>query len=193
MRFQHQWIALYRVVAKGEAVMADEKLTHEAQKNGPSMTAVEAVVAFLIFVFGAVIVYDSVRLGHRWGEEGPQSGYFPFYIGVITCICSAVTLYQALFGSLRSKEVFVEYGQLKDVLSVLIPAAVYVLGIQVIGIYLASTIYITLFMTIMGKFPLIKGVAVGVGVAAAFFALFEVWFKIPLYKGWINLLAFTGY
>jgi hypothetical protein len=28
---------------------------------------------------------------------------------------------------------------------------------------------------------------------AAFFAMFEVWFKVPLYKGTLNLLGFTGY
>jgi Tripartite tricarboxylate transporter TctB family len=165
----------------------------EEQKSGPSMMAIEAIVAVLILAFGATIVFDSVRIGYQWAEDGPQAGYFPFYIGVIICMAAAITLYQALFGSLRSKAVFVEWGQLKDVLSVLIPAAIYVFGIQVVGIYIASAIYIALFMMLLGKYSLIKGLATGIGVAAVFFALFEVWFKLPLYKGWFNLLAFTGY
>ncbi|HSF47462.1 MAG TPA: tripartite tricarboxylate transporter TctB family protein [Burkholderiales bacterium] len=165
----------------------------EEQKSGPSMMAIEAIVALLILLFGATIVFDSVSIGYRWAEDGPQAGYFPFYIGVIICIAAAITLYQALFGSLRSKEIFVEWGQLKDVLSVLIPAAIYVFGIQVIGIYIASAIYIALFMMLLGKYSLIKGLATGIGVAAVFFTLFEIWFKLPLYKGWFNLLAFTGY
>jgi hypothetical protein len=163
------------------------------EKSGPSTTAVEIVVAVIIFLFGALVVYDSVRLGHRWGDDGPQAGYFPFYIGVILCISTAVIVFQALAAKTRSHEVFVEYGQLKDILSVLIPAAIYVFGIQVIGIYVASAIYIALFMALLGKYSWINGVLTGVGVAAFFFAMFEVWFQIPLYKGWFNPLAFTGY
>ena len=31
---------------------------------------------------GAIVVVDSYRLGSKWGSDGPQSGYFPFYIGL---------------------------------------------------------------------------------------------------------------
>ena len=46
----------------------------------------EVVVAVAFFVFGAVVVWDSRRLGSAWGSDGPQAGYFPFYIGLIICI-----------------------------------------------------------------------------------------------------------
>ena len=46
-----------------------------------SVRAMELVVALVIFVLGAIVVYDSHRLGSGWGDDGPQSGYFPFYIG----------------------------------------------------------------------------------------------------------------
>ncbi len=38
------------------------------------------------------------------------------------------------------------------VLSVLVPAVVYVLGIWFLGLYVASAIYIALFMIILGKY-----------------------------------------
>ena len=28
---------------------------------------------------------------------------------------------------------------------------------------------------------------------AVLFAMFEIWFKVPLVKGWLNPLAFLGY
>ena len=34
---------------------------------------------------------------------------------------------------------------------------------------------------------------VGVIVNVCFFAMFEVWFKVPLYKGAFDPLAFLGY
>ena len=78
-------------------------------------------------------------------------------------------------------------------LSVLLPACVYVLGVQLIGIYVASAVYITLFMRWLGKYPWPKSVAVGVIVSASIFVLFEIWFKVPLYKGAWDPLAFLGY
>ena len=56
------------------------------------MRAVEVAVAVFVFAVGAVVVYDSYRLGSKWGSDGPQSGYFPFYIGLLICISSAVNL-----------------------------------------------------------------------------------------------------
>jgi hypothetical protein len=39
----------------------------------------------------------------------------------------------------------------------------------------------------------VKSVIAAVVIMAIFFLLFEVWFKVPLFKGEFNMLAFTGY
>ena len=161
--------------------------------RGLSARAVEIAAAAAIFVFGAVIVYDSVRLGARWSSDGPQAGYFPFYIGVIICICAAVLLAIALAGRLPGGKVFVTWGALKQVMQVLGPAAVYVLGIQLIGIYVASALYIAIFMTWLGRYRLALSAGIGLAVMTMFFLMFEVWFKVPLYKGLFDPLAFLGY
>ena len=102
-------------------------------------------------------------------------------------------LYQALLGKNRNTEIFVDGEQFKRVMSVLIPAAVYVLAIQVIGIYVASAIYIALFMVILGKYSWVRSVILALAVAILFFCLFEVWFKVPLFKGMYDPLSFLGY
>ena len=160
---------------------------------GISMRATELVVAALLFVAGAVVVYDSYRLGSKWGSDGPQSGYFPFYIGLLICISSVINFAQALMARRMDPEIFVAWGPFKLVLTVLIPAAVYVLGVNYIGIYLASAIYIALFMAWLGKYSWLRSIAVGVAVNVSFFLMFEVWFKVPLYKGDLDPLRFLGY
>ena len=41
---------------------------------------------------------------------------------------------------------------------------------------------------------LVAGFALlGVAVSAVFFVMFEVWFKVPLFKGSLNPLGFLGY
>ena len=154
---------------------------------------VDAVVAVILFVVGAVVVFEARRLGAGWMADGPGAGYFPFYIGLIICISSLGILYQALISKSRDTDTFVDREQLVRVLSVLVPAAVYVLAIFFVGIYVASAIYIALFMIILGKYPPMKSVLVGVIVVAVFFVMFEVWFKVPLYKGTLEPLRFLGY
>ena len=155
---------------------------------------VEVIVATILLLFGAVFMYNSYRLGYRWGSEGPQSGYFPFYVSLVICASSAAILLQALFGKDRAgDESFVERGQLKQVLSVLIPAAIYVLGIQLIGIYVSSAAYISLFMRLLGKYSWIRSVFLGAAIGVMFFMMFEIWFKVPLYKGYWDLTGWTGY
>jgi len=158
-----------------------------------SMRATELAVAGLAFAFGALFVYTSYRLGFGWGTEGPQSGFFPFYVSLIICGASAVILVRTLLGGAGLGAAFVERLQLRRVLSVFLPALLFVFGIQLVGIYVASAAYIVLFMRLLGKYSWLRSLSLGVGVTVAFFVMFEIWFKVPLYKGLWNLTAWTGY
>ena len=46
---------------------------------------------------------------------------------------------------------------------------------------------------VLGKYAAWKSVTLGVAVNAIFFLMFEVWFKVPLYKGTLDPLRFLGY
>ena len=148
----------------------------------------EIAVAAVFFLLGTIVVYDSARLGARWAEDGPQPGYFPFYIGLIVCLSAAVNLVLALLNRRDRDRIFVEAGQLKLVLAVLVPTALYVALIGWIGIYLASALFIAFFMRWLGKYPWWKVAAVSIGNSVAFFVIFEVWFKVPLPKGPLETL-----
>ena len=80
-------------------------------------------------------------------------------------------------------KVFVSHEDLKPVLAMLVPTIAYVGLIWLIGIYVASAIYIAGFMIFQGKYKILPAVAVSVGVPVAIFVLFEIWFLVPLPKG----------
>jgi hypothetical protein len=164
-----------------------------AEPVGIRTSVVEVVVAFIIMALGIVVVYNSIELGAGWSTDGPGPGYFPFYIGLILTISGGAIIFQTLGAKEKDRSIFVQGDELKRVLSVLIPAAVYVLAILVVGIYVASAIYIALFMVVLGKFSVFKSVLIGLAVNTVFFLMFEVWFKVPLYKGMLEPLAFLGY
>ena len=142
------------------------------------------MVAALFFIFGAVVVYDSLRLGAGWQEvHGPRPGYFPFYIGLLICIASLVNMVAALRVPAAQDKTFVEVGQLKLVLTVLIPTAIYAGAVTWIGIYAASALFIGFFMRWLGKYAWWKVVATSLITVVVFYVIFEKWFKVPLPKG----------
>lgn len=155
--------------------------------------SVELVMALLVFLFGALTIFDSVRLGFRWGSDGPEAGYFPFYVGLLICISSAVIFGRALRNPSLGQKVFVYRGQLSLMLKFMLPSIAYALligGIELgpieiggLGIYVASVIFIAYFMIRIGDYRWTVAAPVALGVAVFFFLVFEVWFKVPLPKG----------
>jgi hypothetical protein len=88
-------------------------------------------------------------------------------------------------------EEFVSWEKFKLVLAVLIPTTVYVMGIQLVGIYIASTLFIAGFMRVMDKSSWPKTVLVSVGVNVVLFWMFEIQFKVPLPQGPLKALLST--
>jgi putative tricarboxylic transport membrane protein len=163
-------------------------VSEPVEKSAVSMRMADAVTAIIIFVIGAIVVWDSYRSGAKWTSEGPETGYFPFYIGLILCVASIVNIINA-FRQTNARDSFVSVSSLKAVFSVLIPTTIYVALINGIGpipglgIYVASAIFIAAFMIWLGKYSWLKSVSVGVAVPFVFFLMFEVWFTVPLPKG----------
>jgi hypothetical protein len=164
-----------------------------APRTGVPTHRVEAVVALILLVVGVGQIVESWRLGAGWSSDGPGSGYFPFYIGVIIAVSAAGILAGALFGKKRNTAVFVDAEQLRRVMSVLLPATLYVLAVVFVGLYVASAAYVAVFMVVLGKYPWVRSIVTALVINALFFLMFEVWFKVPLFKGSLDPLRFLGY
>ncbi|MGB6104827.1 MAG: tripartite tricarboxylate transporter TctB family protein [Pusillimonas sp.] len=159
--------------------------------GGLTHSAVDAITAAVFFIIGVVMMVDNYRIGISWASDGPESGYFPFHIGLIICIASVAVFLKAMFGKHRNQDIFVSWERFRLVLLVLLPTALYVLAIQFLGIYVASTLFIAAFMLLLGKIAWLKTVLISVGVTALLFWMFEVQFMVPLPKG--PLEALFGY
>jgi hypothetical protein len=87
---------------------------------------------------------------------------------------------------------FVEVGQLKMVLAVLVPSAVFAALVTWIGIYVSSVLFIAFFMRWLGKYAWWKVAVVSLGTAVVLYLVFEKWFKVPLPKGPLENLLGLG-
>jgi putative tricarboxylic transport membrane protein len=143
----------------------------------------EVIVAAFLMLLGALVITDSQRVGTGWADDGPRSGYFPFYIGLALLLSSGWVLLTQLRAWARTSEAFAEKAQLASVWSVLWPMAIYIVLITQLGIYVPSALLIAFFMLRHGTHH--KGItaAIALGVPLLFFVVFEKWFLVPLPKG----------
>ncbi len=172
------------VVTRGDFAMARDSSMSDISRGrggGPGQRTVEIGVSLFTALFGAIILVGSLQVGIGWGAEGPRSGFFPFYIGLLIIASSAVNLLQIRLTDRRPR--FAKWGQLHQVLHVLVPTAIYVVAIPYVGIYLVSAALIAVFMLWLGKNHWSLTAAISIGTPIAVYLMFEKWFLVPLPKG----------
>jgi len=160
----------------------------EPTPRGLSRRPVERGVAAILIGLAFVVLYDSYGRGAGW-DNGPQNGFFPARVGWLFLAASLFILVQ----SFRSppEGIFVTYQQLGQVVRVLGPLILFVALIQPLGLYLASAIFIVVFMSIVATSRWYAIGLTAVLVPLVCFWVFELQFRVPLPKG--PLEAALGY
>lgn len=72
--------------------------SHQARQNNRPKKLVLAIVPVALIVLAGAVIFSSFGLGY-WTTLGPGPGFFPFWIGLLLAISSAVWLVQALRGN----------------------------------------------------------------------------------------------
>jgi putative tricarboxylic transport membrane protein len=153
------------------------------------MRAADLTTAAVLIAGGLIVIWDSLRIGIGWGTDGPKSGFFPFWLGLImvgACLVIAAKAYRRV-----DRTPFVRPGAIAPVLKVLLPATAFVLSIHWLGLYVATTVYMAGYMRWIGRHSWVSVVVVSVVVSVATFLVFEIWFLVPMPKG--PLETYLGY
>ena len=161
---------------------------HETESSTLGSRVPELVVALFLMALAVLVIVDSVRVGTGWSDEGPRSGYFPFYIGLALLVSSGWVALKQLMRWRTDNPGFADRAQLGSVWAVLWPSGIYVVAIGFLGIYVASFVLIAFFMLRHGKHGVLLTTSVAAGVPLAFFLVFEKWFLVPLPKGPLEAL-----
>jgi putative tricarboxylic transport membrane protein len=143
----------------------------------------EVAVAVLLQAIAIAVIADSIRVGVGWADDGPRSGYFPFIIGVLLGTSATWILVTQLRRWSTDHAEFAERAQLRLVMQMAVPIALYIAAIAVAGLYVASTALIAWFMVRHGKYRALPSAAVSIGVPLVCFLVFERWFLVQLPKG----------
>ncbi len=149
--------------------------------TGPRHRTIEMGVAAFILALGAITMIGSLSVGIGWAAEGPQSGFFPFYVGLLIVIASVINFFRA--SSIARGRQFAEWGQIAQVRKVVIPMAIYVAAVPWLGIYVASGLLIAGFMRWLGRYGWLMTIGISVVMPILIYVTFEKWFLVPLPKG----------
>lgn len=158
------------------------------------MRKAEICVSFLFMLVGVIVVADSVRLGFMWGRTGPDSGFFPFYLGVGLIIFS---LFVFIKGYRQYKKEgtgnpLMPPGALRPILWVLIPSTAMVALTELVGLHIAAALFLGFYMRAVGKINWLTTLLVSIISPLSLYITFDKLFLIPLPAGlWGGyLLAF---
>ncbi len=149
------------------------------------MRKADVVVALLFLTLGIVMIVDSVRLGFKWGMSGPESGFFPFYLGIGLIICSLLVVRnvaRAIKQDAVGKRLMPE-GALTPILWVLIPATVMIVITEFVGLHVAAALYLLFYMRAVGKIGWVTTLLVSFLVPLSLYIAFDKLFLVPLPQG----------
>src|SRR5262245_66255536 len=89
--------------------------------NSPSVVAtrtVDVVTSLLLLALAALLCFDNWRTGIAWETDGPQAGYFPFYLGGILAGASFYGLITSPATRTDAAQIFLTRDQLRRQLQV---------------------------------------------------------------------------
>jgi putative tricarboxylic transport membrane protein len=145
--------------------------------------AVHIVVYLMLLALAALLAWDNWRTGASWEADGPQAGYFPFYLSVILGAACLFGLFFQLRARTAAEGGFVTRDQFRRVLQVLVPTVLFCVAMQWLGLYVASFLLIAGFMWIVGRMALWKSLLAGFLFSIIMFVTFDVAFDVIMPKG----------
>jgi putative tricarboxylic transport membrane protein len=172
------------------ADLADQEIAVEdvdaPAEDSPPVTSnrtVDIAVSLMLLGLAALFGFDNWRTGISWAPEGPEAGYFPFYLSIILALASLYGLLSAALRRPQSSGIFVTRDQLRRVMQVLVPTVLFCLFTQWLGLYVASFLLIAGFMIFIGRIMVWKSLATAFLFSLLMFLTFEVAFDVIMPKG----------
>ena len=154
------------------------------------MRTADIVCGVILAAVAVVVVFQGLGLGIGWSTDGPQPGFFVFYLGVALLVSAVVIVTKAVRRH-KGGATFAGRDQVRSVATVLLPAVAMVVLTHVIGLYVSGALYLAAYMRWIGRHRWVTTVIIALAIPLTAFLIFEIWFLVPLPKG--PLEARLGY
>ena len=150
-----------------------------------SRRTLELATAILTGSFGVAVVVSSLDNGIGWSSAGVDSGTFPFAIGLVIVLGSLYNLVRGVLpaATLANVPIAITQIELRRLAGLFVPAAIFVAAIPLLGMYLASALYIFAVLAIPRHQSLLRSLAMAGATALALYVVFERMFQVSLPHG----------
>ena len=147
------------------------------------MRAADRIGAAVLLVLA--VAYTATAAGRYtyWTATGPGSGFFPFWLGLVLAALSALLLVSAA----RRPDpgpawLPTGHGAARLVVVVIVTAA-FIALLPVLGMVLGTALFLGVLLRMLEGHSWRATLGVAVGAAAANWALFVLWLKVPFPVG----------
>src|SRR5436305_7913569 len=114
--------------------------SEDAAPDAPPLVGDRSVnIAVYVALLGLALLFgfDNWRTGASWDADGPQAGYFPFYLSALLAAASLYGLGYRLVVDRGPGEPFVTGEQFRRVMQVFLPTLLFCALTQWVGLYVA--------------------------------------------------------
>ena len=147
------------------------------------MRAADRIVGAALLAIAVAFAAFALRQHAYWGESGPGPAFLPFWIGVVMALLAALLL----VGAVRSRdpgEPWLPRGEgLQRIAIVLGATTAYVALIGVLGMTIATALFLVVLVRWPDRKPWPVAIAVAVAMAALNYVVFTRWLHVPLPEG----------
>lgn len=145
-----------------------------------SRRALEITTALITGGFGLAVLMSSLDNGIGWSTAGVDAGTFPFLTGLIILAGSVFNLAR---GAVQARGIAVSRLDLRHLAALFIPAAVFIGVIPLIGMYVASGVYMFGVLAVQKHQTLPRTAVIAMAVPLALYVVFERMFQVSLPHG----------
>lgn len=144
----------------------------------------ELATAAATALVGLITLVGAIEFGIGWTMTGPEPGAFPFYIAIMIVLASIATAVKTVMQrvSLADRS-FLDRIRLQRIAVFFGLMAGFVLLAILLGLYVATVLYMTAAIWWQGGYRPWVGTACGITAALFFYVVLEKAFQVPLMKG----------
>jgi len=161
------------------------------------MRIAELVMAIVMAVFSAYLMWKSAELPVGWiEEEGPGGGFWPFWLATImlvSCIWIIVRWARRLSPPSQSSEPYMDSAAIRSFVAVAGPLTICIGLIHIIGIYFSVPIFLIYYIRFLGRHTWFTTLSISVATPVVAFFFFDIALRIVLPKGYTEPLFYPLY
>jgi hypothetical protein len=141
------------------------------------VTSALLLACALAFSAGALKYYGY------WGEGGPGPAFLPFWLGLVMALLALTMLIKSLKQK-NAGEAWLPQGEArKRVVAVIGITIVFVALLKVLGMVVATVLYLAVLMRYLGRISWPVTAAVSLGAAGVNYLVFAYWLRVPFPQG----------